>query len=96
MATPKDITASCQLVSVSITAILSESHGVKKTLSFKDEESSLNSSNIESSEFEEKSKIISLDASSNKINSVNTYTFNTKFCDFKNSKGQKNENFENI
>ena len=69
---------------------------VKKTLSFKDEESSLNSSNIESSEFEEKSKIISLDASSNKINSVNTYTFNTKFCDFKNSKGQKNENFEDV
>ena len=53
-----------------------------------------NSSNLES-ECEEKSNGVSLDASSNRINPVNTYTFNTKFCDFKNSIRQ-NKKFEDV
>ena len=69
----------------------------RKTISFKEEESNNNSSNIESSEFEEKSKSISLDASSNRINTLNAYTFNTKFCDFKNNKEEKKkECFEDV
>ena len=50
------------------------------------------SSNLESNEFEDHNKSISLDASSNKINSVNLYTFNTKLCDFNNKKRKKNGN----
>ena len=53
------------------------------------------SSFLESSENEEKSNNISLDAASNKINSVNTYTFNVKFCDF-NNKHKKKESFEEL
>ena len=48
----------------------------------------------ESEELNDISKNASLDSSSNKINSINRYTFNTKFCDFNNSKNNKNENFE--
>ncbi len=52
---------------------------------------------MENYEFEEKSKSISLDTSSNRINPVNTYTFNTKFCDFKNNKEvKKKECFEDV
>ena len=69
----------------------------RTTLSFKDEENNCNSSNLESSEFEEKSKSISLDTSSNRINPLNTYTFHTKFCDFKNNKVEKKkECFEDV
>ena len=69
----------------------------RTTLSFKDEENNCNSSNLESSEFEEKSKSISLDTSSNRINPLNTYTFHTKFCDFKNNKAEKKkECFEDV
>ena len=53
------------------------------------------SSFLESSENEEKSNNISLDAASNKINSVNIYTFNAKFCDF-NNKNKKKESFEEL
>ena len=49
----------------------------------------------ESEGINENNKSASLDSSSNKINSINRYTFNTKFCDFNNSKNNKNENFEN-
>ena len=65
---------------------------VRKTKTLDEEESDQNSSNLESSEFEEKSKSISLDISSNKINPVNRYTFNTKFCDFNNNNKQNNNN----
>lgn len=51
------------------------------------------SSNLESSELEEKSQSISLDGSSNRINPVKAYTFNTKFCDFNNN---NNNNINNI
>ena len=60
---------------------------------FKEDELNHKSSNLESSELEEKSKSISLDGSSNRINPVNTYTFNTKFCDFKNNKKEKEKEF---
>ena len=61
------------------------------------EQNDNNSSNMENYEFEEKSKSISLDTSSNRINPVNTYTFNTKFCDFKNNKAvKKKECFEDV
>ena len=64
---------------------------------FNNEENNNNSSNLENSEFEEKSNGVSLDASSNRINPVNTYTFNTKFCDFKNNrKENKKESFEDV
>ena len=53
------------------------------------------SSFLESSENEDKSNNISLDAASNKINSVNIYTFNAKFCDF-NNKHKKKESFEEL
>ena len=53
------------------------------------------SSFLESSENEDKSNNISLDAASNKINSVNIYTFNAKFCDF-NNKNKKKESFEEL
>jgi hypothetical protein len=67
-----------------------------KTLTF-GEENEQNSSDLESSNFEDKSKSASLDASSNKINPVNVYTFNTKFCDFNNNnKQKKKECFEDI
>ena len=70
---------------------------IRNALTFKEDESNHKSSMIESSEIEEKSKSISLDASSNRINPVNTYTFNTKFCDFKNIKqGKKKECFEDV
>ena len=71
---------------------------VKKTMTFDEKESNNNSSNLESSDFEEKSKSISLDKSSNKINQVNRYTFNTKFCDFNNNNKQNNnrECFEDV
>ena len=75
------------------------SKGDNKMVSFRENEvSDHKSSNIESNEFEEKSKsIISLDVSSNRINSVNTYQFNTKFCDFKNNKKEnKKECFEDV
>ena len=53
--------------------------------------------NLEGSEFEEKSKSISLDASSNRINPVNNYIFNTKFCDFNNNKQSENQKcFEDV
>ena len=63
-----------------------------------EEESNHNSSNLESSEFEEKTNNISLDISSNKINPLNRYTFNTKFCDFNNNNKQNNnrECFEDV
>ena len=54
------------------------------------------SSFLESSENDDKSNNISLDAASNKINSINTYTFNTKFCDFNNKNNKKKESFEEI
>ena len=67
-----------------------------KTLTFGDEYDQ-NSSDLESSDFEDKSKSVSLDVSSNKINPVNVYTFNAKFCDFNNNnKQQKKECFEDI
>jgi hypothetical protein len=67
---------------------------VRKTITFNNEESNNNSSNLASSD-EEKSKSMSLDKSSNKINQVNRYTFNTKFCDFNNNHKQtKNNNRE--
>ena len=70
---------------------------VCKTLTFGDEYEQ-NSSDLESSDLEDKSKSISLDVSSNKINPVNVYTFNAKFCDFNNNsnKQQKKECFEDI
>ena len=37
---------------------------------------------------EEKNKTFLLDTSSNRINSVNRYTFNTKFCNFNNKKDE--------
>ena len=58
------------------------------------DEGGVDSSNLESSECEEKNKSILLDTSSNRINSVNTYTFNTKFCNFNNNKeGNKKKLF---
>ena len=67
-----------------------------KTLTF-GEECDQNSSDLESSDFEDKSKNVSLDVSSNKINPVNIYIFNAKFCDFNNNnKQQKKECFEDI
>jgi len=67
-----------------------------KTLTFGDEYDQ-NSSDLESSDFEDKSKSVSLDVSSNKINPVNVYTFNAKFCDFNNNnKQQKKKCFEDI
>ena len=69
---------------------------VIKTFTF-GEEYDQNSSDLESSNYEEKSKSVSLDISSNKINPVNIYAFNTKFCDFNNNKKkQKKECFEDI
>jgi len=71
---------------------------VRKTMTLDEEESNHNSSNLESSEFEEKTNNISLDISSNKINPLNRYTFNTKFCDFNNNNKQNNnrECFEDV
>ena len=58
------------------------------------DEGGVDSSNLESSECEEKNKSILLDTSSNRINPVNTYTFNTKFCNFNNNKeGNKKKLF---
>jgi len=54
------------------------------------------SSFLESSESDDKSNNISLDAASNKINSINIYTFNAKFCDFKNKNNKKKESFEEL
>ena len=51
------------------------------------------SSSLEKYEINDNSKNISLDVSSNRINSINTYTFNTKFCDFNNKKRKKKESF---
>ena len=48
----------------------------------------IDSSNLESSECEEKNKSILLDTSSNRINSINRYTFNAKFCNFNNNKDE--------
>ena len=68
---------------------------VRKAMTLEEKESSHDSSSLESSsEFEEKSKSISLDISSNKINPVNRYTFNTKFCDFNNNSKNNNSNRE--
>ena len=70
---------------------------LNKLFTFKEEEESEhNSSNLESSKLEEESKSLSLDGSSNKINPINTYTFNTKFCDFKNNIEKKKECFEDV
>ena len=71
---------------------------VRKTMTLDEEENNHNSSNLESSEFEEKTNNISLDISSNKINPLNRYTFNTKFCDFNNNNKQNNNRgcFEDV
>ena len=62
--------------------------------SFNQKNNDEQSSYLESSENNEKSNNISLDAASNKINSINIYTFNTKFCDFNNKNDKKKESFE--
>ena len=62
---------------------------------FNEKEMESRSSSLESNELEDNNKSLSLDASSNKINSINIYTFNTKFCDF-NGGGKKNKNFEEV
>ena len=55
------------------------------------------SSELESNELDDNnSGIVLLDVSSNKINSINSYTFNTKFCDFNNIKSKKKESFEDV
>ena len=61
---------------------------------FNEKQIDRNSSNIESNEFDDNSKSVSLDSSSNNINSINIYTFNTKFCDFNNQKRNKNRNYK--
>jgi hypothetical protein len=72
----------------------------KESMDYKENEN--DNAEEKSSELEEKSKSISLDAdaSSNRINLVNTYIFNTKFCDFKNNKkskkSQNNKCFEDV
>lgn len=67
----------------------------RKALNFEDEINDKNneSSSLESYEINDNSKNISLDVSSNRINSINTYTFNTKFCDFNNKKRNKKDSF---
>ena len=62
---------------------------------FNEKEMESRSSSLESNELEDNNKSLSLDASSNKINSINIYTFNTKFCDF-NGGAKKNKNFEEV
>ena len=63
---------------------------------FNQNEIDIQSSFVESNEYEDNSKNISLDASSNKINSINSYTFNTKFCDFNNKKSKIPRHFEEV
>ena len=52
------------------------------------------SSNIDSSG--DRSKNMSLDVSSNKINPIKNYTFNTKFCPFNNKQSKKTKYFEDL
>ena len=82
----------------------------KSVISFEQERNLLNNSNnfnkikqeepsseLESNELDDNnSGIVLLDVSSNKINSINSYTFNTKFCDFNNIKSKKKESFEDV
>ena len=69
---------------------------ITKELIFSNEESE-NYSNSEYEGSEEKSRSFSLDVSSNKINTLNAYTFNTKFCDFNiNKEEKKKESFQDV
>jgi len=70
-----------------------------KKINFENNEKEMeqNSSNMESNELDEEcSKNISMDTPSNKINSLNVYTFNTKFCDFNNQKSRKTGKLKEI
>ena len=69
----------------------------RKILNYENNEKEMeqHSSNMESNEFDEEySKNISVDTPSNKINSLNVYTFNTKFCDFNNKKSRRTGKFK--
>ena len=69
---------------------------ITKALIFSDEESE-NNSFSENDDSGEKSRSFSLDVSSNKINTLNAYTFNTKFCDFNiNKEEKKKESFQDV
>ena len=71
----------------------------RKKINFENNEKEMeqHSSNMESNELDEEcSKNISMDTPSNKINSLNVYTFNTKFCDFNNQKSRKTGKLKEI
>ena len=83
----------------------SSKQNIDKNKSYVNNNYNNDSSNLESSELEEKSQSVSFDGSSNRINPVKAYTFNTKFCDFNNSnnnninnniKKKKKECFEDV